>query len=252
MGNENDSSWQLIADRPYASLPGISESPELGWAAGHVAAGNMYVFGTNVVCSRTIFHHIRPYPAAGTVNTFEFFNVPTSRFVCSLPGAGSGLPTGMVFLLDGLSIGIETSLDETGTSVAGGAHGSVTSAAPATIAADLERAMNDGMVNLRVGEREVIKDVLGLKYFPVGAGLHGAMALSTTAATTSMSGAILNNGAPDVMNRGFPIDPLVPVLPGKTVRLTVEFQAARAISAGAGIRIVSRLHGTIITKGAAY
>ena len=242
---EDPNAWQRIQNQPYDQF---DTDAAILWAGGHVAAGNMYVFNPQYTVRRRVFTHAQSYPVAGTVTPYTFFNVPETRFVCDMPGGGNGLPKNTLFMLDGVGLEVVPFLSTAGALIATGLPGLAASVGPVATAGELTALYEDGLVNMVVGERNVIENVWGLKYFPIGAGVaSGGAGVADPAAAAAL--AIVSNGPVDVMNRGWPIDPIVPILENKQVSLTVQFQAARAISIAAACTIKARLYGTYITRG---
>lgn len=242
---DDTNAWQRIQNQPYNQF---DTDAAIMWAGGHVAAGNMYVFNPQYTVRRRIFTHAQSYPVAGTTVPYTFFNVPETRFVCDMPGGGNGLPKNTLFMLDGVGIEVVPFLTPAGAQIAGGLPGILSSAGPAATAGELAAIYEDGLVNMVVGERNVIENVWGLKFFPIGAGIGGAAAVTDPAAAAAFVSA--SNGLPSVMERGWPIDPIVPILENKQVSLTVQFQALRAFTTFAtACTIKARLYGTYITRG---
>lgn len=236
--------WKRISNQPQDQF---DTDAAIMWAGGHVAAGDMYVFNPQYTVRRRFFSHVLSYPAAGTTNPFTFFGVPEQQFVCDMPGGGNGLPTNSLFMLDGVSFGVCPFLQADGTLIGAGLPGVLGAASPFAWAGELACIYEDGLVNMTIGERNVIENQLGLKFFPEGAGITGPAAGSDPAAAAAL--AIINNGDANVMNRGCPMDPIVPMLQNKQVKLTAQFQKARPVTVGAACRITARLHGTYITRG---
>lgn len=246
MGNDPNA-WQRIENIKYDELPTQLGDAAIGWAGGHVAAGNMYVFNPQYTVRRAIFSHHVAYPAAGSTNPFTFFNVPNGKFICDFPGGGNGLPGGTLYMLDGISFHFTPSMQVDGTAIAIGYPGVLGAATPAAIAGEIAAALDDGLVKVNIGERVVVDGVHGLKFFPEGAGVTGSAAIAEPGSAAAF--VVANNGDANILNRGFPIDPIVPIFPNKAIQATVEFSKARPISLGAACRFTMRLHGTYISRG---
>lgn len=228
--------------RPYSEMPGISD-PNIGLAAGHAAAGDMYTFPDGLNVRDAQFYHRLAYAAAGSTNVFSFFTVNESMGVCNLPGGAQGLPNDYLFLLEGVGFHLDTTqqVDHTANATSPYSTGAVTSA---TVAGQAARILHGGNVNLKVGDMDLIRDVYGLRNFPSNAAPECFASLASAGTDTF---AWTMNGKNDNAIRGFRFTYPKVIYPNKPIRLTVQFPTAIA-TANACV-LEAQLFGQLITPG---
>jgi len=174
------------------------------------------------------YYHQQAYGESGTT-LLTFFNVPAAEHVCNL---GNGLaPDERPFWCTGISI---TASDLT---AAGAKSGSIVSTVAtgvtvdaATRANDWRQVLSSGLLQFYVADR-LIHEGQGLDKYPTGGGLHmDGAGLSTTNTTTNAVLTNWTNGVPHAGNL-FKFPRPYPVLPGKSCRVLLKWQAAVSLSA---------------------
>lgn len=163
--------------------------------------------------------------AAGTLDTsVVFFAGSPNKFQSNWPGP-QGLPNDTCAWLRGIRLKIQQ-----GCTVAGvtdtDAAAAVRAAAGATnpiLAAEAYRWLNEnGEILVKVGDREIAA-AFGVESFPAGAGLDGYGALATTV-TTMEAAALYNNNGQTIDANMYNCIPWAPILPGKPVTFTIDYQ----------------------------
>lgn len=233
--------WKpALFTREYTQMPNISD-PNIGLAAGHAAAGDMYTFPDGLNVRDAIFYHRLAYASAGSTTQFQFFAVNESRGVCNLPGGAQGLPTDFIFLLEGIGFHVDSTqqIDDTAATTSPFASGAATAA---SVAANTIRILNSGIVNAKVGDMELAKDVRGLRNFPSGS----ATTAFVSPLATDTFGHVVNGGS-DQLSRGFRFTYPKVVYPNKPIRVYVDFPTA--VSLGVVGVLECQLFGQLISKG---
>ena len=242
-----------LPDGSYAlkSFPGLEANPDLCRAALDVQYGLMPPPG-----KFNVHHHeyysAKAYAAAGATS-FTFFDQAPQKFVESLPQQGQ-INDDQFFWIDGISFEIIpnvtiAALAQTTpqtTAIAGYVSNATIIPAGAADAAQMACIYKLGVVNLRVGSRQIIEDAWGLQSFAPGAGPVVSGAGFGTVAATNYANASTNNGVQG-RDAGWSMGPDAWLTKGRSITCSVDFRTAIALNA-AGV-IIARLHGTRITTG---
>jgi len=189
---------------------------------------------------RQRFWHRLPLTAVTANQEIKFFNVAQTANICNLPSQGS-VGSGSLAFLTSLRFKIEQGYkisDNTAVTAAESAAASATNNGnPVLVAADIKQLLDHGLVNLKAGSRDLVKDTYGLYNFPSGGGMTfgGTSATSGTTANLATYGAFTNNGEAN-SNNGFAFLPIPWVTGDDTIDLTVRYPFARALTAELGIR----------------
>ncbi|MBX9736629.1 MAG: hypothetical protein K2X32_06855 [Phycisphaerales bacterium] len=111
--------------------------------------------------------------------------------------------------------------------------------APAFRANFYEYAMKRGLVNMKIGNRQVVENIKGLNSFPAGRGISGFGNIAATAAGM----AIVSNGVPAVENAWW-LTPWHVIAPQQRVSATVQWPAVAALGVtGLDCYIEARIGG---------
>jgi hypothetical protein len=180
-----------------------------------------------------VYYHRKTWD--GSATTLEFF----SNFASGHNEAQSnwlntaGLPPEEAFWMQGFAIGFEVNNSLAGDEVAGAdiitEHATNGTGFP--YANELLAAYQCGRVIGTYGSREFVNDY-GLNKFPVPWGVTGALVGATAVGATNLAvtGAILNNGTAQKDNY-HKFRPWIEVLPQTKVKVTIQFDSARTLTA---------------------
>lgn len=223
------------------NYPGLSD--EMNDAIELVARGGRPDFNKFNVRTTMFWHRVNYITggSAPTVNKLSFFNVTQSAYVSNWNA--NGLPQDKCALLQGVRI-----VPEFGVTLSSGAADANSTdaqrvATAALLAANIVRLkqwLNTvGLVNMKVGDRPIIENIYGTGNFPAGKGVDGWAAGFGSTSTMEANVGSSHNGAPQLDNV-FGIAPWLPVLPGKQIDFSIDFQAAHGLtvtSAEVNIRV---------------
>lgn len=217
-----------------------------GTANAFNLVGNGWTPNRNIYLSgRHQLYHRIDVPSDGSTE-FKFFNVIEQTFISNLPMGKLDDETGV--WLSGLSISIETGRNVAGVADAGGGDQVVAGSTAIDLAEWLREMIDGGLVTLVIGDRRYVQDY-GVKRFPAsgGANLAGGFGVTTTASATTIQDQALmvNNGVPHTDNR-YSFRPLIPLLPGKRLSLTIKYPVAIAPPSDTSAVIMCEFDGMIV------
>ena len=176
------------------------------------------------------FWHRRDVPVVVKGEDILFFNETQSTFGSNWKGS---LPSGEAFVLQALRIDVRGGYQVDGTAEANSEPYDDNGGNAAGAAADIAAMINDGVVSMRVNDREIVQNVFGLYNFPKGGGpVVGGAGLATTATTTTTSAAHVNNGEAHNGNAWL-IQPQpggLVIAPKEDIDLRIKFSFARTLT----------------------
>lgn len=230
-----------------AAYPGLSQAMS---AAADLVMKKQQPDPNRFHTRRHKFYHRVDYVTGGQAS-LSFFNVAPAKWICNLPLQGN-LAQEQFFRLDAVRVWAETGITAaaTYTRAAAGANiaGSAAAATGVTTtqvqlanAEELRTIFQGGMLTVNIGDKKPLDQIYSLNSFPQGGGsdVAAALAAASNSATTAFNyeaSVVVNNGSPSVANV-YSLNPPFPVLPGKVISATMEWQAALAITTAAIIRV---------------
>jgi len=207
------------------NYPGLSESVSSAFEA--VRRGEPVDLNVFNVRRVPFYHRLGLIVSGSTALTLSAFNVAPSKFVSNFYGPG-GLPQDVAAWVRGFRMKIQT-----GTVLADGTMDTHTptfqraadNSAVNTTANIAKFMTENGLVNISFGDRPIVSNAYGIETFPAGHGIDGFGYATSTVAAFEQTGALVSNGSPIEQNM-FALAPWAPLLPGKPVTWTVEYQSA--------------------------
>ncbi len=178
-------------------------------------------FGVDVL--EATYSHRVAYPAAGTVNELQFFNVNQLPGVTNWFGP-NGCPPNHIFMVDGIGFTIEV-----GKTVAGAFGATPAQAIVGTRgmlqAIALQRIYEDGIITFGINSTEYINRI-GLHNFPTGSGpVAGAAVYIDSDLAAGGSYSQVSNGLPGRANRAIHFPRPIPIGPNQPVNLKYRPQS---------------------------
>lgn len=224
-------------------------SPQIADAARAVGlalagADRFPTFGdwAGVFFSKKVYYHRVNVASGAQQLSLNFFNAQFQKYVTNLPQPGY-LPGDTVGFLIKPSFYIEQGA--TLTAVDANSQPWQTDTDPSTFVNDQNYLINNGLVNLQVGQRKVIDNVYGVRHFPSGTG-YQIEGIATNSNTTTVNQAIRVNNGLTVKSNGWEVVPAFPILPNDQITLTVEYPWSYTFSQT--FNVVAELECLVVQK----
>lgn len=179
------------------------------------------------------YYHRVDYATTGHT-ALNLFNVAPAPFTCNLPVQGT-IQNETAFRVDCIRVKPITGMTTAGARAANGAQIAAT-ANPTTVAEELRTIIENGALTIKIGDKLLVENVLGLEKFPAGGGVALNAALANTNTSTVNQALQFNNGAPDTAN-GYWLRPGFMLLPGKPITGQLTWQAALTVTTAFQIRV---------------
>jgi hypothetical protein len=235
-------------------MPILQKRPE-GLSEQVFQAANAYSDGRKSIpqdmvrVTRRGFFHRQIVANAGNTNLSFFQSQAFNKYVCNLNNGR--LNNDQFFILNSIMVDIDSGVTAAGALAAAGAQvgGGVTYVVPQTAIEALRATAKNALLTLSVGN-QIVAQAYGLHTFPSGGGLVAFPALSNVgalaaSATTGRQDVIslFNNGNADAGN-AYTLPPY-PIVPGRDVSLTIEWQALITLTNDIALSLRPVLNGVL-------
>lgn len=234
---------KISAPKAAAAWPGLSGNAS---AAARTLMNGKVPNPSAWFARRKSFFHRIDY-ATGGQTSLQLFNVAPSNNVCNLPVQGS-LGAETFFRLDSVHVIVQSGITAaaTYTRAANGAQilRGASGASVVTNTEEIRTILEGGSLTIKIGDKNVIDNEYDLTRFPGYNGFKVNSAAATTTSTMEVVSALFNNGC-DNPDNCWKLKPYFPVLPQKTIRGELNWQAALAVTTAFVLRV--ELQGVLLT-----
>lgn len=193
---------------------------------------------------RHVFWHRRNIASVVGGADIEFFNEDRSSYVTNW---SRGLPNDQVFVLQAVRFGVFGGYQVDGTAVAATDPYAAAALTSLQAAADRQVLIENGLVNMKINDRDIVQDIYGLYNFPQGGGAVLSSAIGSSSATNGPTLASVSNGEAHNGNAWL-VEPVGGwyIAPKEDISLKVKYPFSRTLAGG--FVMMAALVGVFITK----